>query len=341
MNISDSFSRHKNDLMIVIVLIIPMIFNNLFPEYSQLTNIIMIGGLLTFTYLYSDYAQKEGSKYQHLKVKLYGPDSFQEFECFIQGYEYSQQISNTENPAPVYATKPILKFPVPIKDLGKISKFVIQHDAEWTNRVDFRPGKQNAKFKGELIDHPNSDTVICYETGIINMELSEPVPTWLLKHAGKDYWVDRSLHQMSDKCQNCETLEREKNDLVRQNREYAQKNIELIQVVEHLKDIIRGLQRYGTKVIHSVWMLFNEMRSRQMGIANALKSMGGWKMVIPIGLALVAICVVTTGAVFLARPDIFTGIGESLSNPIVAIPIILGIIAIILFVSYLIRRRSV
>jgi len=218
---------------------------------------------------------------------------------------------------------------------------VIRHRLKYEDHFRFTPGK--AVYKGQIVDHPKSAKIILYELSEADVDHLSPVPTFWLKDAPGDYYLQPettlpnggklTIDQAQILTEN-QQLKNERAEYKRQAIDWHQKAVQLGEYVEHLKGELDAVLGSKTKFKVAVLEYMLTFREAQIRIENAIRHMKGVQITWTKVMALTAVSFAVIGAFVL---DV-GGVREWFSNgtnQFFVIALVLGSV----FVYFYVKKR--
>lgn len=81
-----------------------------------------------------------------------------------------------------------LRYPIEMEEYGKLSRIKIKYKKTWSDRIRFQQGQ--AFWRGFLVGHPQTETIITYQTPKATTEVDhgEMIPVFTMHNASKDFY---------------------------------------------------------------------------------------------------------------------------------------------------------
>jgi len=248
-----------------------------------------------------------------------------------------------------YAEKLILGFPIRYEDFGKVKQVMIYHKYPWSKRVRFRSGY--AVYTGQLVSHPQTETIEVYQMpgATLGIDHGEVIPCFWLRSASQDANIEAlrsggpvTLESTMDSSSaEVQTLRAQLAHAKQLAAEWQQKALAYEAIVEQQKNEIRALSEKEDNLKNAAVEYLLPITEGQGDVEGALKHIRGEGAVLP-GFSkwlIPTVAIVGILGVMVLRPDLKERVVEFVSTPGGMLVAGIIIVAMILVVIYLWRRR--
>ena len=282
------------------------------------------------------------ASYLFLDLTVRGPEGSYELPLWVNREKF-----RTEQVRPGYYVSDLtLAKDANHPELKKIKKVKIEHEGPWNERVDFARGW--ARLWEEEFKHANVAACTVYEKPRVtpSEEHLEPIPTFVLVEAPKDYYqtgrmaAEKGIESFDAQRMQTENsaLRQENNNLQSQLNEAKQKLYAMEALVQQLRNAFQALLTSTADFKDMIIQYLLAWRHAQLTIENALSSLRGHAWMIP-KEAVAGILGLAAIGYFYYYPDSRAEVMSWLSIPANALTVLALVGLIVAGVYYATKRR--